>query len=186
MKNITEILASLGIQIPEDKKADFDKEFAENYKTIADYQKQTDKLQHAQDSLKTAQDGLKAFEGVDVNDLKSQISKLTKDLQDKDAAHAAELADRDFSAMLDTAISAKHGRSTKAVKAMLDLDALKASKNQQADIDAALDQLTKDSGYLFDSGETPPGYAGGTGTKPTPGGQDAALRAAFGLPAETK
>ena len=47
MKNITEILASLGIQIPEDKKADFDKEFAENYKTIADYQKQTDKLQHA-------------------------------------------------------------------------------------------------------------------------------------------
>ena len=51
------------------------KEFAENYKTIADYQKQTDKLQHAQDSLKTAQDGLKAFEGVDVNDLKNQISK---------------------------------------------------------------------------------------------------------------
>ncbi len=181
MKNITEILTALGIQIPEDKQAEFEKTFAENYKTIADYQKQTDKLQHAQDSLKTAQEGLKAFEGVDVNDLKNQISKLTKDLQDKDAAHAAELAERDFSAMLDTAINAKHGRSVKAVKALLDMDSLRASKNQQADIDEALDQLAKDSGYLFDDGSTPPPYAGGTGTQGASSDQNAALRSAMGL-----
>ncbi len=50
MKNITEILTGLGIQIPEDKKADFDKAFAENYKTMADYNKQ--KLEQAQEGLK--------------------------------------------------------------------------------------------------------------------------------------
>ena len=182
MKNITDILKALDIQIPEDKQADFNKEFAENYKTIADYQKQADKLQHAQDSLKTAQDGLKAFEGVDVNDLKNQIGKLTQDLKDKDAAHAAELADRDFNTLLDNAISAKHGLSAKAVKALLDMDSLKASKNQQADIDTALEKLAKDSGYLFDDAGTPPGYAGGTGTQGGGAGDDAALRAAFGLP----
>ena len=181
MKNINEILAGLDIQIPEDKQAEFDKTFAENYKTIADYDRQKDKLAHAEGDLKTARESLEAFKDVDVKDLQSQISKLTQDLQNKDAAHAAELADRDFSALLDTAISAKHGRSTKAVKALLDMDSLKASKNQQADIDAALDQLAKDSSYLFDDGSTPPPYAGGTGTQGGSAAPDAALRAAFGL-----
>ena len=184
MKNITEILTALGIQIPEDKKADFDKEFAENYKTVADYDKQKLKLTQAQESLQLAQDGLKKFDGVDVAALQNQITKLQNDMAAQETAHTKELAERDFSAMLDTAINAKHGRSVKAVKALLDMDSLRSSKNQQADIDEALDQLAKDSGYLFDDGSTPPPYAGGTGTKPTPGGQDAALRAAFGLPAE--
>ncbi len=186
MKNITELLAGLGIQIPEDKKADFDKEFAENYKTIADYDKQRMKLEQAQSDLSTARTQLEGFKDVDVNDLKNQITTLTNTLATKESEHMAELADRDFNALLDGAINAKHGRSIKAVKALLDMDTLKASKNQEADITAALDQLAKDSGYLFDDGSTPPPYAGGTGTKPAPGGQDAALRAAFGLPAENK
>lgn len=76
MKNITDILTGFGIRIPEDEQADFEKEFADNYKTIADYQKQHDKLVQAQESLQTAQSGLKAFEGVDVADLKGQITTL--------------------------------------------------------------------------------------------------------------
>lgn len=183
MKNITEILTGLGIQIPEDKKADFDKEFAENYKTVADYDKQKLKLTQAQESLKLAQDGLAKFDGVDVDALQNQIIQLKNDITAKETAHAQELADRDFTAMLDAAIAGKHGRSAKAIKAMLDVDSLKASKNQEQDISAALDQLAEESGYLFDS-ETPPPYAGGTGTKQPAAGQDAALRAAFGLPAE--
>ena len=35
MKNIFEILAALGIVIPEDKKQDITKQVAENYKTVA-------------------------------------------------------------------------------------------------------------------------------------------------------
>ncbi len=38
-------------------------------------------------------------------------------------------------------------------------DALKASKDQSADIKAALEGLKKDSGYLFEPEETPPPYA---------------------------
>lgn len=183
MKNITEILTGLGIQIPEDKKTDFDKEFAENYKTVADYNKQKLKLDQAQNDLSTARTQLESFKDVDVNDLKNQITTLTNTLATKETEHAAELADRDFTAMLDAAIAGKHGRSAKAIKAMLDVDSLKASKNQEQDVSAALDQLAKDSGYLFDS-ETPPPYAGGTGTKQPAAGQNAALRAAFGLQAE--
>lgn len=47
--------------------------------------------------------------------------------------------------------------------ALLDVDALRASKNQETDIRAALEALEKDNGYLFES-ETPPPYSNGTGT----------------------
>ena len=38
MKNIHTILSELGVSIPEDKKAEFDKAVAENYKTVAEYE----------------------------------------------------------------------------------------------------------------------------------------------------
>ncbi|MGN0984119.1 MAG: phage scaffolding protein [Gemmiger sp.] len=120
-----------------------------------------------QDQLNTAQDRLKTFEGVDVKDLQGQIAQLSKDLNDQADAHKKELAERDFSAKLDAAIQAKRGRSGKAIRAMLDLDALRASKNQDGDISAALDTLAKDSAYLFETAAPPP-YAAGTGAKPLP------------------
>ena len=44
----------------------------------------------------------------------------------------------------------KHGaRSEKAVRAMLDLDALKISKNRREDIDKAMAELKKSDAYLF-------------------------------------
>lgn len=137
--------------------------------------------------LQTAKDGLKAFEGVDVKDLQGRITKLQQDLADKDAAHQAELADRDFNQRLDAAIAGAKGRNATAIKSLLKLDDLKGSKNQEADIKAALEGLQKDSGYLFDTGEVPPPYAAGTGTAPYRGGQssDATLRAAMGLPAKS-
>ena len=179
MKNIHEILAGLGITIPEEKKTDFDKELAANYKTVPDYEKQVHKLEQAQESLETAQNGLKAFEGVDVGDLKAQITRLTNDLAAKDTQHAAELDEHDFSALLDGEIIKRHGRDTKAIRAMLDLDTLRKSTEREKDVGTALEELSKQSGWLFES-ETPPPYAVGTGTA-APAGQDDALRAAFGL-----
>ncbi len=131
MKNITEILSVLGIQIPEDKKADFDKEFAENYKTIADYDKQKMKLEQAQNDLSTARTQLEGFQDVDVSDLKAQITKLTGELAAKDAQHAAELDEHDFSALLDGEIVRRRGRDTKAIRAMLDLDDLRKSTDRK-------------------------------------------------------
>lgn len=72
--------------------------------------------------------------------------------------------------MLDGAITNAKGKNAKAVKALLDVDTLKASKNQAADIKAALEAVQKESGYLFDAaGQTPPPYAAGTGVAPAAG-----------------
>ena len=44
MKNIFEIMKEYGLEVPEDKKADFEKAVLENYKTVKDYEKQVEKL----------------------------------------------------------------------------------------------------------------------------------------------
>ena len=108
------------------------------------------------------------------------IAKAEQAQKDADARVAAV----QFDARLDGAIGKRRGRSAKAIKALLDMDALRGSKNQDQDIDAALDALQKDSGYLFEPVETPPPYAAGTGTAAVrqTNNRDVAMRRAMGLP----
>ena len=94
--------------------------------------------------LNTAKDGLKAFEGVDVADLKGQITKLQGQLTEQADSFA-------FDAALDGAI-----RDVKAIRGMLDVAALKASKDRTSDIKTALDALVKDKAWAFDA--APGGY----------------------------
>ncbi len=76
--------------------------------------------------------------------------------------HRREMSDLIFSHNLEKAILSAKGRNTKAITALLDVDALKTSENQTADLEEALQQLKQDCSYLFQS-ETPPPYARGTG-----------------------
>ena len=90
-------------------------------------------LDNANAQLKTAQDGLKAFEGKKKpEEYEAELTKLQADMK----AQADGFA---FDSALNTAILGKKGRSVKAVRALLDLDALKGSKDRSADIDKALD-----------------------------------------------
>lgn len=162
---------------------------AENDRDVESAKKPFADYESIKEQLKTATEGLKAFEGVDVKDLQGQVAKLTKDLADQAEAHKKQLADLAFDGVLKDAITAARGRNDKAIRALLDVDKLKASKDQTADIKATLEDLKKDSGYLFESEETPPPYAAGTGTG-TGGGSPAtgldAIRAAAGLTGEKK
>lgn len=118
--------------------------------------------------LQTAKDGLKAFEGVDVKDLQGQITKLQQDLADKDTAHKTELANMTFNQDMVDGVRAANGRNVEAIMAVLGEEkvaTLRASTNRKADIKTALEGLQKESGYLFDTGNTPPYFAPGTGTQ---------------------
>ena len=91
----------------------------------------------------------------------------------------------EFSAVLDGAINGSKAKNGKAVKALLDLDKLKASKNQTEDIKSALEELKKSDGYLFGSEEpvmNPVGDTSGDGNKAV--SSLSAVRAAMGLPPE--
>lgn len=160
---------------------------AENGHDIEEAKKPFADYDSIKEQLQTAKDGLKAFEGVDVAQLQSQISTLNTQLSDKDKEWQGKLDAMAFDGKIKDAITAAKGKSAKAIAALLDVDTLKASKNQDADIKTALENLKKESGYLFDDDQTPPPYSTGTGTH---GGgvysSDAAMRAAMGLPASEK
>lgn len=85
MQNYEQILAELGIEIPEDKKADLKKKFDENYRTKADYDKAIIKRDEYKASLDDVQTQLEEFK--DVDDLKTQISTLTTQLANEKKAH---------------------------------------------------------------------------------------------------
>ena len=100
-------------------------------------------LDNANVQLKTAQDGLKAFEGKKKpEEYEAELTKLQADMK----AQADGFA---FDSALNTAILGKKGRSVKAVRALLDLDALKGSKDRSADIDKALDDAAKANPWAF-------------------------------------
>ena len=183
----TEFLQNLKIGDQALSKEIIDAIMAENGKDIENAKKPFADYEHIKGQLKTAQDGLKAFEGVDVAKLQGEITTLQGKLDGKDTEWQAKLDGMAFDGRIKDAITGAKGKSAKAIAALLDMDALKASKNQETDIKAALDALKKENDYLFESEQTPPPYAAGTGTQPIGGKyspEEAAIRAAAGLKTE--
>lgn len=120
--------------------------------------------------LEEANKTIEGFKGMDIDAIRKEADeyKARAERAEKDAA--AKIADMEFNGLLTQAIAGAKGKNAKAITALLDLDALKASKNQEADITAALEALKGESGFLFDSDQTPPPYASGTGSAHLLGG----------------
>ena len=122
-----------------------------------------------------------------IKDLETEKANIQRD-------YDAKIADRDFNDLVKESIAAVKGKNPKAITALLDVETLKASKNQREDIAAALKALTEaeDSKMLFGAPEpNPVGTGNLIGQVRTGGGSnadDAAMRAAMGLPpaSETK
>jgi hypothetical protein len=160
MKNIHTILSELGITVPEDKKADLDKAVAENYKTSAEFEKKvnrlTEDLNAATKRADTAEETLKGFEGKDFDAITKDRDEWQRKHNELVASHKKETEEREFNEGLSAAITEAKGKNAKAIMALLDLDKLRGSKNQEKDIKAALDSLRTDNGYLFnDNGGNP-------------------------------
>ena len=153
MKNIHEILKSFGFELPADKKAEFDTAVKENYSPIAELEKVRNARDTYKSQLDTATNQLKAFEGVDVKDLQGKITALNDQLSTQKADFEKQLADRDFDDLLNGAIVGSKAKNVKAVRALLDLETIRASKNQSADIEAALKKVKEENDFLFESEE---------------------------------
>lgn len=201
MKNIFEIMKEYGLEVPEDKKKDFEKAVLENYKTMTDYDNQAKKLDAANETIKANDTAMKDLQGkldgfkdVDVSGLNQRIKDLETEKANIQRDYDAKIADRDFNDLVKESIAAVKGKNPKAITALLDVETLKASKNQREDIAAALKALTEaeDSKMLFGAPEpNPVGTGNLIGQVRTGGGSnadDAAMRAAMGLPpaSETK
>lgn len=134
------------------------RDIGEAKKSFADYDAIKEQLGKAQETIRniqisdqdtqTALDAAKAWE-----------KRYNEALQQ----HQADMDKMAFDHALETAIARAKGRSVRAITAMLDVDALRESEDPTAAIGQALDDLKKDSGYLFETAQLPPPYARGTG-----------------------
>ena len=196
MKNIFDIMKEFGIEVPEDHKKDFEKAVLENYKTMADYDKQTEKLNKANDTIKASDTAMKdlqtkldEYKDVDVSALNQRITDLETEKGNIESDYQKKLAERDFNNLIKEGIAAAHGKNVKAITALLDTETLMQSKNQKEDIAAAIKTLTEaeDSKMLFgDAIEiagkgNPIGDIGGGKLTPEEK-EEADCRAAMGLP----
>lgn len=194
MKNIFEIMKEYGLEVPEDKRKEFEAAVLENYITMSDYEKQKDALDSANEKLDTAGETmeelkkeLEGYKDVDVSGLNKKIEDLTEDLRKKDEEYQRQLSDRDFNDLLKDSISQAKGRNAKAITALLDVESLKSSKNQKEDMAAALKALSEqeDSRMLFGEPNPKPVGSGNLIGQVTGGTQtmdDAKMRAVMGLP----
>ena len=108
------------------------------------------RLDNANAQLKTAQDGLKAFDGKKKpEEYEAELTKLKADMK----AQAEGFA---FDNALNAAIMGRKGRNVQAVRALLDVDALKGSADRSTDIAKALDAAAKANPWAFGDGQ--PGY----------------------------
>ena len=113
--------------------------------------------------LATAQETIKGFEGQDIEGIKKSAKEWEEKYNTAIADHKKAMDDLAFDGVLKDAILAAKGRNDKAIRALLDVDKLKESKNQAEDIKTALEGLKKESGYLFGEEQVPPPYSAGAG-----------------------
>ena len=167
MKNIHTILSEIGITISEDKKAEFDKAVAENYKTTAEHEKKVNRLtEDLNDEKKRADEAvetLKGFEGKDFDAITRERDEWKKKHEEAVADHKRQQEEREFSSALEAAISEAKGKNAKAIVALLDTEKLRGSRNMEKDIKSALDALRTDSGYLFEDNGGKPHFSAPNG-----------------------
>lgn len=120
-------------------------------------------VQGLQAQLATAQQGLAAFDGVDINDLRSQITNLTNQLSQQ----AAEFT---FTGVLRAAAHEAGALDENDTIALLPNRAtLRESKNQAEDVKQAFADLKSRKPYLFQQGAPAP--QDGAGPEPQPGNE---------------
>lgn len=188
----TEELKEIGLTDDQIKKV-----FAINGKDVekanSDLKKAQEELKAANDekeqlnkTIETTKNELKKFDGVDIEAFKTQIKDLNDQMEKQKQDFEKQNQERAFLSKIDEKITGLKGKNSKAIRALLDLDVLRESKNQDKDIDDALKKIADDNKYMFGDGEPINNPSvGGTGGNGGSGGTDAdeeKIRRIMGLP----
>lgn len=99
------------------------------------------------------QEKLKGFDGVDIAGMRNTIAELQAKMETQAKDFENQKMERAFQDKLDSFIAKKNGKNTTAIKSLLDVNALRGSNNQDADIEGAIEAIAKENDYLFGSNE---------------------------------
>lgn len=105
-----------------------------------------DDLRQKETDLKSISEQSKTFE-----ETQSALSELQKKYESQSLEHQNKLDSIEFDNLLNSNISTFKGKNAKAIKALIDIDNLKTSKNRADDIKKSIESLvqSEDSSFLF-------------------------------------
>jgi hypothetical protein len=102
MKNIKKILSEFGVELTDEQETQISQAVAENYKTIAEFDKLNKKLETSKtendnlaQQLDDAKKTIQGFDGVDIEKLNSDIAEWKKRAEDAESNAKTQLLQRD-------------------------------------------------------------------------------------------
>lgn len=119
-------------------------------------------LETLQGQLETANKEIEDFKDLDVDEIKTRADKYKQDYEALELKVKEDMEALKFEHELEGAIRDSKAKNVKAVKALIDIDSLKDSKNRLDDIKQALEATKEENDYLFGSDE-PSGTGGSLG-----------------------
>lgn len=194
MKNIIEILKESNIELTKEQEDSITKLVNDNYKTIAEFDKQKDKLSLAESNAKEIQTKFdnfkKSYDGVDVEELKNKINTLTNDIDTQKTTYETQISKMNLDSVLSAKAKEYGCKDFDLAKSQFNYDDLLNSKDQTNDIDKAFKTLKENKPILFGEEQKGPtatvNIVGSSGQGENPNAEDLLLRQAMGLTTEKK
>lgn len=194
MKNIIEILKESNIKLTKEQEDSVTKLVNENYKTIAEFDKQKEKLSLAENNAKEIQTKFdnfkKSYDGVDVKELKNKINTLTNDIDTQKTNYETQISKMNLDSVLSAKAKEYGCKDFDLAKSQFNYDDLLNSKDQTNDIDKAFKTLKENKPILFEEeqkGHTATGnIVGSSGQGKNSNAEDLLLRQVMGLTTEKK
>ena len=194
MKNIVEILKESNIELTKEQEESITKLVNDNYKTIAEFDKQKEKLSLAENNAKDIQkkfDKFKeSYDGVDVEELRNKINTLTNDIDTQKTSYETQISKMNLDSVLSAKAKEYGCKDFDLAKSQFNYDDLLNSKDQTNDIDKAFKTLKENKPILFEEKQNEPALKGNiiakSGQGENPNAEDLLLRQAMGLTTEKK
>ena len=194
MKNIIEILKESNIELTKEQEDSVTKLVNDNYKTIAEFDKQKEKLSLAENNAKDIQkkfDKFKeSYDGVDVEELRKKINTLTNDIDTQKTTYETQISKMNLDSVLSAKAKEYGCKDFDLAKSQFNYDDLLKSKDQTNDIDKAFKTLKENKPILFEEKQNEPtakgNIVGSSGQGENPNAEDLLLRQVMGLTTEKK
>ena len=151
--SLFELLAKHGIEVPEEKKQGLETEFSESYREAQEFKKLNTELEGIKGQLSQANEQIAGFKELDIEGVKQKAAEWEQKYNQAAENSAREIEQLKFDFALDRELTKAQARNPKAVKALLDRDALKYDKGKIIGLEEQLETLKKkeDSAFLFGS-----------------------------------
>ena len=151
--SLFELLAKHGIEVPEEKKQGLETEFSESYREAQEFKELNTELEGVKGQLSEANQQIAGFKELDIEGVKQKAAQWEEKYNQAAKDSAEKIEQLKFGFALDKKLAQAQARNPKAVKALLDRDALKYDKGKIIGLEEQLETLKKneDSAFLFGS-----------------------------------